>query len=88
MAAPGYSPVTVPGIIPYLNSYSPVKATDISQADRIIVFFKSGKWTRYEYTESSVGKPFVRIMKSLALSGFGLASFIHHSAKYNYASKS
>ena len=84
----GYRPVIVPGITPYLNSYSPVKQTDLSLPDRIIVYFKSGKWTRYEYTDSSVGQHNVRLMKSFALSGFGLASFINRYVRLQYASKS
>ena len=78
---------TVPGVTPYLNRESPIKATELGVPDEITVIFKNGANTRYVYTAASCGKHNVRIMKSLALSGFGLASFIYHTVRFQYASR-
>lgn len=53
--------------------------------DYIIVGFNSGM--TYEYTYASAGAGNVETMKSLALAGSGLCSFIQRNVKRAYARK-
>ncbi len=51
----------------------------------IIVGFNSGSF--YEYTYASAGAGNVETMKSLAVSGSGLCSFIQRNVKRGYSRK-
>ena len=54
----------------------------VMQPDAIDVLFRGGKWYRYSY--KSAGCHNVEAMKSLAVQGRGLCSYIHQHVKYNY----
>lgn len=54
-------------------------------SDRITIQFRDG--AVYLYTYSSAGMPNIETMKSLALSGRGLNSFISRVVKKNYHSR-
>lgn len=68
-----------------LNGNSNVKAFSIGD-DYIVVEFNSGQWTVYTYTYASAGSADIEQMKSLAVQGSGLNSFIGKN-KPAYASK-
>ena len=53
--------------------------------DRILVQFSTG--SIYEYTYASAGSGNIETMKSLAISGNGLNSFINTNVKKNYSRK-
>lgn len=55
--------------------------------DAIQVVFASGRCRNYLYDARRPGKAFVDRMKSLALQGHGLNSFISTVVKSNYARK-
>lgn len=54
----------------------------VIQPDAIDVQFCNGRWYRYSYR--SAGADNVETMKSLAIQGRGLCSYIHRHAKYSY----
>lgn len=54
--------------------------------DYIVVQFRSGNWTVYKYTHQSAGSAAVETMKSLAVQGRGLNSYIS-THKPGYASR-
>ena len=54
----------------------------VIQPDAIDVQFRNGRWYRYSYR--SAGADNVETMKSLAIQGRGLCSYIHQHVKYNY----
>jgi len=52
-------------------------------SDNIIVQFKAGQWTFYNYTYASAGLYNIEQMKVLAVQGLGLNSYIStHSPQY------
>ncbi len=71
-------------IIKYLNKSgkSGVKAYEILPSAIRVQFIKSGKWYSYSYT--SAGMAHVEQMKKLALSGFGLNSYIQRWVRPMY----
>ena len=68
----------------YLNKSgkSGVKAYEILPTAIRVQFIKSGKWYSYSYT--SAGMANVEQMKKLALSGFGLNSYIQRWVRPMY----
>jgi len=54
-------------------------------SDRIIITFSTR--VTYEYTYRSAGRDNIEAMKSLALQGKGLNSFINTNVKFNYSRK-
>ena len=54
----------------------------VIQPDAIDVQFRDGRWYRYSY--KSAGADNVETMKSLAIQGRGLCSYIHKHVKYSY----
>ncbi len=67
-----------------LSGDSGVSAYQIG-SDSIWVEFTSG--SLYEYTYSSAGAGNIETMKSLAIAGCGLCSFIQRNVRENYARK-
>lgn len=54
----------------------------VIQPDAIDVQFRNGRWYRYSYR--SAGADNVETMKSLAIQGKGLGSYIQRHVKYSY----
>ena len=74
-------------MIPYANHGrdSSIKAYELGD-DFIVIYFFTGYWKQYTYTNMSAGSSTIEYMKSLAQDGQGLNSFISRT-KPNYASK-
>lgn len=64
-----------------ISGNSPITHYKIED-DRIIVWFKGGKFYSYSYRKA--GRLHVETMKSLAYKGAGLSAYITRNVKFDY----